>query len=153
DLLCRPFVLLGASLFRAHPPLRETAESVARWRLAWLFGSWIALSVIWGIGYWIFDFDVYYVPGTLGVCIVVALGVRLLEEVAASLAPPARQIPRDTGVPGSGPAGRIPTGFGAVAAAALLLALLYPVPGRWRENDHHRDWSALRYARALTQAL
>src|SRR5262249_21916217 len=40
------------------------------------------------------------------------------------------------------------------AVAALLLALLaYPVFTRWKANDQHDDWSALRYARAITQIL
>jgi hypothetical protein len=35
----------------------------------------------------------------------------------------------------------------------LLVSVLYPVASRWKQNDRHNDWDALRYGRALAQLL
>jgi hypothetical protein len=103
------------------------------WRLAWLFGTWLVLPLIWGVNYHVFDYQVFYMPGLLAATQIAGLGAGAVLRL--------RAIPA-------------PWSLARTGAAALLIGLA-ALPGawRWNENDHHRDWSALRYARGLTQAL
>src|SRR5439155_29049 len=50
-------------------PFTLTAQFMAAawdgWRLIWLFGTWILLSIVWGINYFIFDYQVCYIAALI----------------------------------------------------------------------------------------
>lgn len=172
-LLWRPFYLLGAAALRR--PVRPAPAFLTAawngWRLSWLLGTWLVLTVLWAVHYWIFDYQVFYLPALTALSLLAALGTEGALGVGRSVLG-ARASSSSSKAPGiaapGGPSGvfededdeddrptpvagrQIPI---ALLALALVGSVLYPVATRWKENDRHDDWDALRYGRALTQLL
>jgi hypothetical protein len=164
-LLWRPFALLSHAFAREPrdlPTPEFLDEAWTGWRLAWLLACWIVLSLIWGLGYYVFDYSVFYLPALEGLSLLAGVGAAALVAGVAEWTARGRRQTADGGrrtendarpsaVRRPPSAVRHPVPF---ALSALLLTLLaYPVFTRWKENDQHDDWSALRYARAITQIL
>jgi hypothetical protein len=96
-----------------------------------------------------FDYTTFYLPAVLALVIVIGFGARV--AAAGFEAALARWRDRQT-EHGRDVAERLST----LRLAGLTLGIglfALPVFWRWQANDSHRDCSALRYARALAQAL
>ncbi len=144
NLLARPIVVLVRALLRRRN-LQSSREPDPRaweeWRLAWLLWMWAALGGFWALHYWVFDYQVFYLPSIMAFSLFVALGTQAAGNLAALLAQRWRPTPL-----------RVWQARALVGSFAVAL-LAAPVTWRWRANDHAREWSPLRYARAVCQAL
>src|SRR5262249_48694100 len=80
------YVLVLAALRPPRPKAWEFQQRAwGGWRLAWLLGSWAALSVDWGLHYFVFDYPVFYIPALLALSLLAGAGAAFLLELCAAV--------------------------------------------------------------------
>jgi hypothetical protein len=126
--LWRSLCLLAAALLRRsiRPSPAFLTAAWNGWRLAWLLGTWIVLAVLWAVHYWIFDYEVFYLPALLALCLLAGIGAGALGDLVhrtlsrgqlgeARAAPP---TPREGLLPAGGEAAKPPPVSGEAAGRA-----------------------------------
>lgn len=99
------------------------------------------VDLIYALNYNIFDVEIYYLPSHLMVAVWIGCGLR---QVGVWLGLLWRRIEL-------APARRRPLNL--ALGSGLLVMPLTLLWANWWVNDHHNDWSALMYARAVLETL
>src|SRR5262249_12835090 len=111
--------------------------------------TWAILDLVWAVQYYMFDYQVFCLPALLAMTLLIGFGAQALEQAFLGALDQWRLWMEQEG---KDPRENVRAARIAGAALIILIFACQVVP-RWRENDQHRDWSALRYGRALAQAL